>query len=337
MVWVTLLHFVTTKEATMNIRYLRSTQDSDYKHNAEATIAITCCDDEIKACVSKWAGSEGWSLHDFSMIAELLGFTLPISLNEWNSEEKSFTMRSKSKVARIKLRLGDGMDYFSEVEVSEKGRIERYSVFSRDRVFHAMLESQIEEKAGKTLKSSYATSFCSRTLELPNGYQLYFNVTEPGGGSFEETNAKVFEECDKINQYLFGIPKKCDDLDVTLVFSNLMDLYKFSSEDIASAEQIRLQFTDPKGYTKSEKLLQNGKCVRFVETIRNGTYEVCADGNWSYETDEISISYDSDEKKGRKYKVCLTGDDICAFCMSTDELVQIEQKCLELKHKHIDK
>lgn len=153
MVLVTLLHFVTTKEATMNIRYLRSTQDSDYEHNAEATIAITCCDDEIKARVSEWAGSEGWSLHDFSMIAELLGFTLPIFLNEWNSEEKSFVMRSKSKVARIKLRLGDGMDYFSEVEVSEKGRIERYSVFSRDRVFYAMLDSQIEEKAGKTLKS----------------------------------------------------------------------------------------------------------------------------------------------------------------------------------------
>lgn len=330
MVLVTLLHFVTTKEETMNIRYLRSTKDADYEHNAEAIITITCCDDEIKAYVSKWAWNEGWSLHDFSMIAELLGFTLPISLNEWNSEEKSFSIRSKAKVARIKLRFGDGMDYCSEIEVAEKSRITRYSIFSRNGVFRATLESEIEEKAGKTLKSWYSPYSCRRVLELPNGYQLHFNVSEPGGGSSEETEARVFEHCDKINRRLFSIPEKCDNLDANLLFSELMNLYKFSESDISSAKKIHLKFMAPKDCTKSEKLLQNGKCVRFVETIGNETYSVCADGKWSYEGDGMVVSYNSDEEENQCYRVNSTGEDICGFCKIVQKMYEIEKTCIEL-------
>lgn len=324
----------------MDIKYLRTTKDPDYVHDTDVTEPVECCNDEVRAYVCKWAGNEGWSLCDFGTIAELLGFTLPITLDEWNSKEKTFAMKSNTKVARIKLRRGDGMDYFSEMKVANGSRRESYSIYSKDGDFYAMLESVIEEKAGKTLKSCYSPYYCSRVLELPNGYQLHFNVSEPGGGSFKETEAKVFKHCDKINQYLFGIPEKCDNLDANLMFSELMNLYKFSESDIASAEGIHFKFMAPKDCIKSEKLVKGGKCVRFVETIWNETYEVCANGKWSYKGDGMHVSYNPDHKEYERYKVCLTGEDICVFYKVQDEIVQklykIEKTCTELMMRLIN-
>lgn len=264
---------------------------------------IICDTEELKDFISLWTINEGWEFEDFADFMELIGIKTPVKLSQYDKEKYSFQcVTALNTKMGISLVFGDGIDYCSEIRVTEGEEKRCYFINTNDvgqkkSAPKATLQSRNIKRNGKELESYYSEYHCHRILKLDKTHELEVEIDKPETYQ-DQSEFFVLQNCTDIEEYLLGLEAP---LNATEVYQKMMEFLSFSEEDILKCDKILVSYLetiDDRQLLRSRILLTNGKMQEYAILEEGETYHVFKDGNWVYTSDRgIRIMYLEDRKR----------------------------------------
>ena len=141
-------------------------------------------------------------------------------------------------------------------------------------------------------------------MKLDETHTLKIEIDEPCKYD-AKSEVFVLRNCANIEEYLLGLDNS---LNVAQVYDKLIELLRFSKEDISNSEKILITYietVDKEERTRSKILINKGEMQEYA-VIENGeTFHVFKDGDWKYLSDDgIRMVYLAEKKQ---YDFSITG------------------------------
>ena len=140
----------------------------------------------------------------------------------------------------------------------------------------------------KKLSCLYDDYFCTRTLKLDDTHTLEVEMSERKGIPFNVPSSKI---CQKVENYLLTLDNS---LVITDVFAKVIELLELSDADIEFISMLSCSYIETVGTEsriRSKISMERGVIKEYAISKNGETFHVSIDGNWSYLSDNVQISY----------------------------------------------
>lgn len=289
--------------------FARNRKTVSTKSSLNLADAVACDTVELKELITRWTQNEGWEFGDFATFVELTGVKTPIKLSELDEKKHSFKcVTALNTEVTISIRFGDGIEFCSEIRITEGEETRRYVTNSNHvqgmTIPKVTLEGRSITRDGKVLSSFYCKYFCHRTLQVDETHTLKIEIDEPYKYD-EKSEIFVLRNCANIEEYLLGLDNS---LNVSQVYDKLIELLGFSKEDISNSEKILITYVekvDEEERTRSKILINRGEMQEYAILKDGETFHVFKDGDWKYLSDDGTRMEYIAEK--RHYVFSITG------------------------------
>lgn len=300
-----MLRIVTTVEVNMGFnlftRANKIINNVTYKTTSvKITQEVVCDTQELKSVIKKWTEHNGWKISAFVDFLRAVRIQTPVELKELDKESKSFKCTTALGSEFI---LSLRRNHPSELHITQT--LDNHDKLTK--IYHTNCKSKANSiptvnlfvrsivRGNRKLDSYYNAYVCHRTLVLDNSHLLKVEVSEPNNKLCDDKEIRVLRNHKKIEDYLLSLEVSNNSFTVSEVFDKILELLKFTNEDISLSKRILVSYIELVGKSEIERskvLREYGQLQEFAVLEDNKTFKVCNNGNWHYISPSVTIRFD---------------------------------------------